>query len=96
MIRGLIDMTPIHGKRAMRTGRPRHSLELSTEERTPLESIAASRSLPHGLVRCAQIMLWTKSGMTNREVARRLKVSAPTVHFWRERFGDRRLAGLHE
>lgn len=80
----------------MRAGRPRHCLELSTEERTQLESIAASRSLPHGLVRRAQMVLWTESGMTNRDVARRLKVSQPTVSFWRGRFGERRVAGLHD
>jgi putative transposase len=89
-------MIVTHGERTMPTGRPRHSLELSPEERTQLESISASRSLPHGLVRRAQMVLWTESGMTNQEVARRLKVSAPTVNFWRGRFGDRRLAGLHD
>ncbi|MGH8759735.1 MAG: helix-turn-helix domain-containing protein [Burkholderiales bacterium] len=80
----------------MRTGRPRQSLDLSMEERTQLESIIASRSLPHGLVRRAQMVLWTETGMPNREVARRLKVSAPTVNFWRGRFRARRVAGLHD
>lgn len=84
-----------HGER-MRTGRPRHSLELSPEERTQLESIAESRSMPHGLVRRAQMVLWTESGITNQEVARRLKVSAPTVTFWRTRFSERRVTGLHD
>ena len=80
----------------MPTGRPRQSLELSNEERTQLESIAASRSLPHALVRRAQLILWTEAGLPNREVTRRLKVSAPTVSFWRGRFRARRLAGLHD
>lgn len=80
----------------MQTGRPRQSLDLSREERTQLESIVASRSLPHGLVRRAQMVLWTETGVPNREVARRLKVSAPTVNFWRGRFRTRRVAGLHD
>jgi transposase len=58
--------------------------------------MAASRSLPHALVRRAQMVLWTESGITDQEVARRLKVSAPTVNFWRTRFGERRAAGLHD
>jgi transposase len=81
---------------AMRRGRPRQSLNLSNEERMQLESIAASRSLPHGLVRRAQMILWTEAGMTNQEVAQPLKVSAPTVNFWRGRFIARRAAGLHD
>ena len=80
----------------MRAGRPRQSLNLTSEERTQLESIAASRSMPHGLVRRVQMILWTETGMSNQDTARRLKVSAPTVNFWRNRFHAQRLAGLHD
>ena len=76
--------------------RPIQPLELTTEERAQLEAIATSRSLPHGLVRRAQLILWSESGMTLKEVGRRLKVSLPTVHHWRGRFRKLRMEGLHE
>ena len=76
--------------------RPTVSLELTTEERVDLESIATSRSMPHGLVRRAQLILWSESGVPLKEVGRRLKVSGPTVHNWRLRFRKLRLAGLHD
>ncbi len=37
--------------------RPTVSLELTAEERVDLETIATSRSMPHGLVRRAQLIL---------------------------------------
>jgi putative transposase len=52
--------------------------------------------LPHGLVRRAQLILWSESGVVLKEVGRRLKLSAPTVHHWRLRFRQLRLAGLHD
>jgi hypothetical protein len=42
--------------------RPNVSLELTAQERVYLESIA-SRSMPHGLVRRAQLILWSESGV---------------------------------
>jgi Homeodomain-like domain len=80
----------------MRTGRPKQSLELTVEERRDLEAIVASRSLPHGLVRRAQMILLTESGVPVRETARRVKVTPPAVANWRKRFGEQRLAGLHD
>jgi transposase len=76
--------------------RPTVSLELTAEERVDLEAIATSRSMPHGLVRRAQLILWSESGVPLTEVGRRLKVSNPTVHHWRLRFRKLRLAGLHD
>jgi putative transposase len=76
--------------------RPTVSLELTAEEYVDLEAIATSRSMPHGLVRRAQLILWSESGVPLTEVARRLKVSGPTVHHWRLRFRKLRLAGLHD
>jgi putative transposase len=76
--------------------RPTVSLELTAEERVDLETIAASRSMPHSLVRRAQLILWSESGVPLNEVGRRLKLSGPTVHHWRLRFRKLRLAGLHD
>lgn len=72
------------------------SLELSAQERGDLEAIVASRSLPHGLVRRANMILLTESGVSIRETARRVKVTAPAVTNWRKRFREQRLAGLHD
>ena len=80
----------------MATGRAKHSLELTAQERAQLESIVASRSLPHGLVRRARMILLTEDGVSVRETARRVKVTAPAVSNWRKRFREHRLAGLHD
>jgi len=77
-------------------GRPKQTLELSEQERHDLETLASSRSLPHGLVRRAQIILWSEDGMPLAQVGRRLKVSQPTVSYWRRRFRTERLSGLHD
>jgi putative transposase len=71
-------------------------LEITVAERAELEAIAASRSFPHGLVRRAQMVLWSEDGMPIREVARRLKVTGPAVTNWRKRFADKRVPGLHD
>jgi hypothetical protein len=41
--------------------------------------------MPHGLVRRAQLILWSESGVPLDEVGRRL-LSAPAVHHWRLRY----------
>lgn len=48
----------------MKTGRTRRQIVLSAEEREQLNAIAASRSLPHGLVRRAHIVLLSAEGNT--------------------------------
>ena len=60
-------------------GRPNTTLIISQSERSQLRSIVRSRSLPHSLVRRAQIVLLSAAGSANREVARRCGVSAPVV-----------------
>src|SRR6202049_3132502 len=80
----------------MGVGRPKSSINLTAEERRDLEVIVASRSLPHGLVRRANMILLTESGISIRETARRVKVTPPAVTNWRKRFREQRLAGLHD
>src|SRR5258705_4739658 len=80
----------------MRTGRPKQSLQLSVQERRDLAGITASRSLPHGLVRRAQMIVWSEQGMPVAEVARRMKVTPSAVSHWRRRFRELRLQGLHD
>jgi transposase len=80
----------------MGSGRPKSSLNLTAQERADLEAIVVSRSLPHGLVRRANMILLTESGVSVRATARRVKVTAPAVSNWRKRFREQRLAGLHD
>ena len=80
----------------MRVGRRKQPLDLTAEEQRDLEAIVASRSLPHGLVRRAQMILWSDAGMSLAEIGRRLKVSQPTVSHWRRRFREQRLLGLND
>lgn len=76
-------------------GRPNTALMIGQSERSQLRSIVRSRSLPHSLVRRAQIVLLSAEGSANREVARRCGVSAPVVSLWRQRYQQRGIAGLH-
>lgn len=80
----------------MKTGRPRKPLTLNPEERLQLESIATSRSLPHGLVLRAKIVLLAAQGESNTAIAERLRLTRPTVGIWRQRYLDHGLEGLHE
>ncbi|WKZ11136.1 MAG: IS630 family transposase [Gammaproteobacteria bacterium] len=80
----------------MRKHRRGASLDLTAQERADLEAIVASRSLPHGLVRRANMILMTESGVSIRETARRVKVTPPAVTNWRKRFREDRLSGLHD
>jgi len=76
-------------------GRPAKALPVSAEDRAQLESIARSQSLPAALARRAQMILRMDAGETVSEVARRYRYSRPTVTFWRTRFRERGIAGLH-
>ncbi len=80
----------------MRTGRPKAELKLSLQEQAQLSSLAASRSLPHALVARAKLVLWAAAGASNSTIAQRLSWSLPTVGKWRQRFVERRVAGLHD
>jgi putative transposase len=76
-------------------GRPAKALTVDPEARLQLESIARSQSLPAGLVKRAQMVLRMADGESNTAVARRYRVSRPTVTLWRTRFRERGIGGLH-
>jgi len=81
----------------MRTGRPRRfELTLTPTERETLESLVASRSLPHGLVQRAQIVLLSASGVPNKQIATRLGISPPSVGQWRRQYHAHGLVGLYD
>jgi hypothetical protein len=76
-------------------GRKAKELIVTAVDRAQLESIARSQSLPAALARRAQMILQMADGETNSAVARRYRVSRPTVTMWRTRFRERGMAGLH-
>jgi transposase len=77
-------------------GRPVKPLEVSAHERTQLEALVGSRSLPHGLVRRARIVLLSADGVPTAEIAKRCDLSRPTVSVWRTRFQEKGIAGLYD
>jgi len=80
----------------MGQGRPLQPLALGPEVHTELTSLARSRTLPHDLVRRAQIVLLCAEGVSNTVVAAQLGVTRPTVGTWRERFRRQGLMGLYD
>ena len=77
-------------------GRPVEPLALEEDERLQLEAISRSRSMPHGLVRRARIILMTADGVPTTEIAKQCDASRPTISNWRKRFRDSGIAGLHD
>lgn len=80
----------------MPRGRVLPELTLSDDERSQLLSIAASRSLPHGIVRRAQIVLASADGESNKDIAKRMRLNQLTVGKWRRRYLEEGLQGLHD
>lgn len=79
----------------MGTGRlKRYSILLGAADRAELEKLAASRSSAHGLVRRAQMILWSANGDSDMAIARRLRCKHQTVSHWRDRFVAYGVAGL--
>jgi putative transposase len=80
----------------MRTGRPKSALNLSEQENEQLKVISNSRSLPHGLVTRAQIIVMAAQGATNRSIAEKLGFSMQSVCKWRQRYLEQGIEGLHD
>ncbi len=80
----------------MNLGRPLAPLQLEREQREQLEAMASSRSLPHGLVTRVRIILLSADGLSNKDIAARLRLNQVTVGLWRRRFVKQGLTGLHE
>ncbi|WP_370594449.1 helix-turn-helix domain-containing protein [Synechococcus sp. CBW1108] len=62
-------------------------LVLSDDEVQQLNALAHSRSLPHSIVRRAQIVLACGAGETNTAIAKRMGLTGMTVGKWRRRSG---------
>ena len=80
----------------MTIGRPKAPLVLAEEERLQLQSIASSRSLPHGLVQRARLVLMAADGLSNGAISGRLGFSPQSVCKWRQRYLQHGVEGLHD
>ena len=72
------------------------SVVLSTEEREQLQSFARSRSLPHGHVQRAKIVLLAAEGNTNIQIAEKLATTRETVGKWRKRYLEFGVEGIYD
>jgi len=77
-----------------RRGRPMPDLVLTDAERMTLLQWTRRRTTAQALATRARIVLACGDGLTNSAVATRERVTRPTVGRWRQRFVDRRCAGL--
>ena len=92
---GILGAVLAAGETPIITGRPKKPLTLSADERGQLEAWASSRSLAHGQVRRAKIVLLSAAGKSNTAIATKLGLSLPTVGKWRERYRTEGLPGLY-
>ena len=80
----------------MALGRPVQPIELSPDGKKQLQSMARARSLAHGLVRRAKIILMAAEGLNSKTIAQELNLSAAIVGMWRKRFIQQGLMGLYD
>ena len=78
----------------MRTGRPVAKIALSAEVAGILEGYTQRRKTAQALALRARIVLACASGLSNKAVAARERVTAQTVGKWRRRFVEHGLDGL--
>jgi transposase len=78
----------------MAMGRPKVPLTVTAEERQSLEAWAKRPKTAQALAMRSRIILDCAEGIDNKVVAKRQRVSGPTVWKWRKRFLAKRLDGL--
>ena len=77
-----------------RRGRRLIPLELTAAEREALERFVRRRKTAQQLALRSRIVLRCADGLSNREVAKQLRIHEATVCKWRGRFVRKRLDGL--
>lgn len=77
---------------------PRHAptITLTTEEASTLKTISNSRAAEYRQVERAKNILACANGLQNKEVAKELGLTLPTVAKWRKRFAEQGLPGLQD
>jgi transposase len=82
---------------AVERGRPKKAeIELSEQEHASLQVMAHSRSLPHSVVRRAQMILMSAEGYANTTIAGHFGLTLPSVDYWRKRYLSQGIAGLYD
>ncbi len=69
-------------------------LALRTGDRTKLERLTRSATVPAATALRARIVLLAADGLANQVIAERVGVSRPTINLWRSRYAEAGLAGL--
>lgn len=81
----------------MERGRPKQAkIRLSAQEHADLQVLACSRSLPHSVLRRAQMILMAAEGYSNTAIAEHFGLTLPSVGHWRKRHLSQGIAGLYE
>lgn len=70
------------------------SVELNSKQRSELDEIARSQSLPAGFVLRAKIVLLLADGFPYEAIKDKLDTTAPTISRWKKRFLEQGLDGL--
>jgi len=78
----------------MAIGRPTKPLNVTPEEKEKLSMLARRPKSAQAMAMRARIVLGCSEGLSNGEVAKRLRITGATVCKWRERFRAARLEGL--
>lgn len=78
----------------MRTGRPKAELRVPPEDLVTLQRWTARRKTSQALAMRSRIVLQSRTGLSNMQVATDLGVSGDTVGKWRKRYIAKGLAGL--
>ncbi len=79
-----------------RTGRPKAEIKLTDDERNELERLSRRSRTNRNIALRAKIILRSCTGLSNKEVSARLRVSPSTVGKWRRRFVEGRVAALYD
>src|SRR5258707_11552816 len=78
----------------MAIGRPTKPLNVTPEEKEKLAMLARRPKSAQAMALRARIVLGCDEGLSNGEVAKKLRITGATVCKWRERFRVNRLEGL--
>ena len=78
----------------MAIGRPTKPLNVTPQEKEKLSMLARRPKSAQAIAMRARIVLGCHDGLSNGEVAKRLRITGATVCKWRERFRVERLEGL--
>ena len=71
-----------------------YEIELSSAERSELESLIRRYTAPYQEVVRAKIILMASEGYTNSEIGARLEVPRQIASKWRQRYFEERATGL--